>query len=87
MTGGLVPGSDLLPESGLGARVRAGQAHGPKDVGSAADRGPAGLGTPMQQPALAGTPSLLEEVFAATGIRATPGPSLGPSAESFPVCS
>ena len=42
-----MPGSDLLPESGLGARVRAGQAHGPKDVGSAADRGPAGLGTPM----------------------------------------
>ena len=31
--------------------------------------------------ALAGTPSLLEEVFAATGIRATPGPSLGPSAD------
>ena len=41
-----MPGSDLLPESGLGAWVRAGQAHGPKDVGSAADRGPAGLGTP-----------------------------------------
>ena len=34
-----------------------------------------------QQPALAGTPSLSEEVLAATGIRATPGPSLGPSAD------
>ncbi|XP_017901064.1 PREDICTED: double homeobox protein 4C-like [Capra hircus] len=33
-----------------------------------------------QQAALAGTPSLLEEILAATGIRATPGPSLGPCA-------
>ena len=35
----------------------------------------------VQQPALAGTPSLLEEILTATGIRATPGPSLGPYAD------
>ena len=34
-----------------------------------------------QQPALAGTPSLLEEILSATGIHATPGPFLGPCAD------
>nr|XP_042085465.1 nascent polypeptide-associated complex subunit alpha, muscle-specific form-like [Ovis aries] len=35
--------------------------------------------------ALAGTPSLVEQISAATGIHATPGPSLGPCAGAHPA--
>ena len=57
-----MPGSGLVPRSRVGAWVRAGawvrdgQAHGLEDVGSRADQGPAGPGTPTG----AGLPDPLE---------------------------